>query len=55
MAKEIRWSKNAVKGFDNVLSYLKENWTDKEVENFISQTEAAIDLIAVYPTYVQEV
>jgi len=49
MAKEIRWSKNAVKGFDNVLSYLKENWTDKEVENFISQTEAAIDLIAVYP------
>ena len=49
MAKEIRWSKDAVKGFYNVLGYLKENWTEKGVENFILQTEAAIDLIAIYP------
>jgi len=49
MAKEVIWSNEAIKSFDDVISYLKENWTAKEIDNFILQTDAAIDLISEFP------
>jgi plasmid stabilization system protein ParE len=49
MAKKIIWSNEAIKSFDDVLGYLKENWTEKEIDNFILQTGAAVDLISEFP------
>lgn len=34
MALEIIWSKSATKGYGEILRYLDNNWTEKEVENF---------------------
>lgn len=49
MAKKVIWSNEAIKSFDNVLNYLNENWTEKEVDDFILQTDAAIELISKFP------
>ena len=39
MAYKIVWTKQAIKGYDNIINYLEENWSEKEVINFINETE----------------
>jgi hypothetical protein len=38
MALTVRWSKEARATYEHVLSYLKENWSDKEIIKFINKT-----------------
>jgi len=49
MAIQINWSFEAIKTFDNNINYLIENWSDKEVQKFVFQTEAIIKSIRVAP------
>ncbi len=49
MVKEIRWTKEALDTFENVISYLDKNWTEKEILNFIISSNKVIDFIAEYP------
>ena len=35
MALKIIWSSRAEKGYDQIVSYLIDNWTEKEVKMFI--------------------
>jgi plasmid stabilization system protein ParE len=49
MALEIVWTKRAEKGFDKIITYLEENWTPREVENFVQSSFAFIDLLAKQP------
>ena len=49
MAKEVIWSPEARAVFENVITYLQSNWTDKEVEHFIKATEKVVKLISNQP------
>lgn len=39
MAVIIKWSDEATKTFDNNIGYLEKEWTDKEIANFVKQTD----------------
>jgi len=49
MALAIKWSKEARITYEGVLSYLKENWSDKEVKKFVRKTESALLVISHQP------
>lgn len=49
MEKEIRWTVEAESSFARVIEYLEQNWTDREIENFISATEVILTHISRYP------
>ncbi len=49
MAKKIIWSPRSEATFYQVIEYLQDNWTDKEVEVFLATTEKVINYISEYP------
>jgi plasmid stabilization system protein ParE len=49
MAYKIIWSPQAELTFENVINYLSENWTIKQVENLLSRTNKLIGLISKNP------
>ena len=49
MAQQIIWTPQAEKSFKNIIDYLEENWTKKEVLNFIEATENTIRHISRNP------
>ncbi len=49
MAKEIRWTPEALARFEIVIDYLEANWTEREVINFVSSTDKVIQLISENP------
>jgi plasmid stabilization system protein ParE len=49
MAKEIRWSKRAALTFENVVQYLENEWSPKEVKKFIEATYGTIRYISENP------
>ena len=49
MDYEIIWSPKAIDTFDGVIDYLNENWTEKEIENFVTITENTIRHISQNP------
>mgnify|MGYP000887312791 CR=1 FL=1 len=49
MACEIIWSALAKQTFENNLTYLKNNWTQNDVNNFISKSEHHINFICENP------
>ena len=49
MAVIIKWANEAKKTFDKNISYLKEEWTEREIKNFVKQTNYIISRIAAYP------
>ncbi|WKS94535.1 type II toxin-antitoxin system RelE/ParE family toxin [Riemerella columbina] len=49
MERVILWTDTAKKSFDDNITYLLEDWTEKEIENFINKTDAAIENIRYQP------
>ncbi len=49
MALEIIWSPRAIKNFDSVITYLKKDWTEREIKNFVAQTFKTLNLISESP------
>jgi len=49
MALTVKWSKEAKATYENVISYLKENWTDKEAIAFSNKVESIISNISHQP------
>ena len=49
MALEIVWTKRAEIGYDNIINYLKTHFTDKEVRNFVSESNDFFNLLSVFP------
>ncbi len=46
MAVIIKWANETKKTFDKNISYLKEEWTEREIKNFVKQTNYIILRIA---------
>ena len=49
MAFEVIWLPKAEERFDEIIAYLAEKWTKKEIDKFISRTEEVIEDIAINP------
>jgi plasmid stabilization system protein ParE len=49
MVREIRWTIEAVETYDSIVEYLTHAWTEKEVSNFIIETERVIGYITHNP------
>ncbi len=49
MAKEVIWTPEAIDSFNRVISYLQEEWTDNEIEDFIKLTDEVINYISLQP------
>ncbi len=49
MALKLVWSKRAEQGYARIVRHLEEEWTDKEVSNFVRETKRFFDLLAENP------
>ena len=54
MALKIVWTKRAIAGYDSIITYLEEQWTEKEVRNFVQQTDEFFRLLKEYPEMLQK-
>jgi plasmid stabilization system protein ParE len=54
MAFEIVWTKRAARGYDKIVNYLAENWSDKEVITFITNTDSFFETLANHPEILQK-
>lgn len=49
MALKVFWTKRAEKSFQKVIEYLQENWSEKEIRNFVKKTFTIINYISERP------
>jgi hypothetical protein len=49
MAIKIVWSKRADEGYARIVSHLEEEWTEKEIGNFIRETNHFFELLKENP------
>ena len=49
MAFKIVWSKEAEETFENIISHLEVNWTEREIVKFVSETEKIISILKKNP------
>jgi len=49
MAVKLVWSKRADQGYARIVKYLEENLTEKEVRNFVQETNRFFDLLKKNP------
>lgn len=43
------WTDEALKNLDQILEYLQQNWTQKEVDNFKNKVSNQLDIILRFP------
>jgi len=55
MALKIRWSKSAEQGYAKIVSYLEEEWTEKEVSIFLRETSHFFELLKKNPIYASKI
>ncbi len=49
MALVARWSKEAEDTFDGIIDYLEDNWSEKEIEDFVRKSHKVIGQIENNP------
>ena len=49
MAKEVRWSQESVDTFSKIIEYLEEEWSHREIENFINTTDTVLKFVSENP------
>lgn len=49
MALVVRWTKEAEDTFDEIIEYLEENWSEKEIQNFVRTAHKVIGQIEKNP------
>jgi plasmid stabilization system protein ParE len=49
MSLTVSWAKEAKATYEDVIVYLKANWSDKEVIKFINRTESVLNIISIQP------
>jgi plasmid stabilization system protein ParE len=54
MAFEIVWSPKAINGYNAIIEYLEANWTDREIRNFIKESDEVFELLKEYPEMFQK-
>lgn len=54
MALALVWTRRAAQGYDKIIRYLEEYWTEKEVRNFVQESEDFFTLLSQYPELLQK-
>ncbi len=54
MALKTVWSKRAENGYDKIIQYLAEEWTDREIRNFIEETRQFLSLLEKNPHLLEQ-
>lgn len=54
MALEIVWTPQAEKGFEKIITYLRENWTEREVQHFIRESFRFFELLTEHPEILEK-
>ncbi len=54
MALKIVWTPQAKKGYLAIVDYLSQEWSEKEVKNFVKQTFKFFDQLSEYPNLLKE-
>ena len=54
MALKIIWSKRAENGYDRIVNYLIDNWSEKEVKVYIQETSKFLELLSENPKILQK-
>jgi plasmid stabilization system protein ParE len=54
MALALVWTKRAIQGYDKVVRYLEEHWTEREVRNFVRESDDFFTLLSEYPELLQK-
>jgi len=49
MAIKLVWTKRAIRGYDRIIKYLEEEWSEKEVRTFVRETAQFFDLLKENP------
>jgi len=50
---ELIWSKRAEQGYDRIVKHLEEKWTDREVKNFVQETNSFFNTLKKTPNLLQ--
>ncbi len=50
MAYEIVWLPKAAKRYNEIIEWLRLNWSDKEIASFIARTKIVLDMISTNPS-----
>lgn len=50
MPHQIFWTSAAKKSYEDVIEFLAQNWSQKEIDQFISRTEEVLMLMSNNPT-----
>jgi plasmid stabilization system protein ParE len=54
MALKLCWTPRAISGYDKIVSYLQQHWTDREVKNFIHESDDFFTLLSEFPELLQK-
>ena len=54
MAFQIVWTKRAIAGYDRIINYLVENWAEREIINFITETDSFFEILKEHPEILQK-
>jgi len=54
MAFKIVWTIQAVKGFEKIINYLEENWSGREVSNFVNEADRFFKTLVIHPEILQK-
>ncbi len=54
MALKIEWTSEAENQLDEIIEYLEENWTNKEIRNFFRKLEEGLAIISKQPLQQKE-
>ena len=54
MGYKIVWTRRAEQGYDKIVGYLLENWTEKEVRSFIAETRRLLSLLEENPGLLEQ-
>jgi len=49
MAYKIRWTPEAEETFDKIIEYLENRWTNREIVNFVKQTNYFLEQVSSHP------
>ena len=49
MNYQVQWSNQAIKTVNSVIKYLREEWTEKEVDNFLNKLDDVVSMIEINP------
>ena len=54
MALKIIWSRRAEQGYDRIVGYLIDNWSDREVSLFMQETSKFLESLSENPNMLQK-